>query len=239
MATFTIFGLQRSGTNFLERLVTSNLKGLRLQCHWRGDHGIWKHIYNIETNDPNATAIGLKGDLKKGNMIGTEILGAYTHKHPYAWIESIARKNVDIKKTYPFVTEPSDMMLGSLNIIKLAELYKNHTSYWLNKVNQRKVYHVKYEDLIDSPERTKQVLFEIADFFKVDRPNVRNITIPNRVGMSAPFNETSREKYKNYQLETLTYDHIKAINQILNPQHLRKQGYTLITSEEEYLTRKI
>lgn len=236
--TFTVFGLQRSGTNFLEKLLSQNINNVNIVNRWKAGDGIWKHAYDVENKPRDGKSVGLCGDREKANMIGSRIHAVYIHKHPYSWLQSITNKHVDIKKTYPFVTEKSTIMLNQLNLIRLTQLYRDHTEYWLNKVEERKVYHLKYEDLIESPEKTKEIVKDIASFF--DRKLKNNkIEIPERVSQSDKFTEDDRERYKKYRIQTLSYEHIQEINLILNREHLKKQGYDLIETEHDYRAHKV
>lgn len=238
--TFTVFGLQRSGTNFLQQLITRNIRNTKIANTWRAGDGIWKHAFGIENKPTDAGPIGMKGDPEKAKMIGGRIHSIYIHKHPYSWIESITTKKVDIKKTYPFVTNELDQkanVLNGLNILHLAQLYHDHTRYWLDKVETRKVYHVKYEDLIFSPEKTKEIVTDIAQFFN-RKLKETNIIIPDKVGQSDTFNEEKRKRYRNYQITSLSYEQIHQINLILDRDAMAKQGYSMIETEEEYQKHK-
>lgn len=236
--TFTVFGLQRSGTNFLEQLLKNNVSQVNIVNRWKSGDGIWKHAYDMEKKPTNGKTAGEQGDKTKAEMIGGRIHAIYIHKHPYSWLQSITNKHVDIKKTYPFVTDDSTIMLKDLNLIRLTQLYRDHTAYWLNKVETRKVYHVKYEDLIESESHTKEIVKDIASFF--DRKiKHKTIQIPNRVSQSKQFTEEERQRYKKYQIQTLSYEHIQEINRILNRDHLEKQGYDLIETERDYRAHKV
>lgn len=238
--TFTVFGLQRSGTNFLEQLVTKNIRNTKIVNRWKAGDGIWKHAFGIENKPTDAGPIGMKGDPEKAKMIGNRIHAIYIHKHPYSWIQSITTKNVDIKKTYPFVARElnqAENVLGGLNILHLAQLYYDHTQYWLDKVETRKVYHVKYEDLIFSPEKTKEIVTDIAQFFN-RKLKETNIVIPDKVGQSDKFNEEKRKQYRTYRITTLSYEQIMHINTILDRDAMAKQGYTMIETKEDYEKHK-
>lgn len=236
--TFTVFGLQRSGTNFFEQLLTQNVTQVHIISRWKPGDGIWKHAYDVENKPTNGTAVGLKGDQEKAEMIGNRIHAIYIHKHPYSWIQSITNRHVDIKKTYPFVAEQSNMMLKELNIIKLAELYRDHSAYWLNKVTTKNVYRVKYEELIESKEKTEAVVTDAAQFFNRKLKN-NKIRIPDKVSQSNKFTEAEREKYKKHCIQTLEYEHIQEINRILNYDDIQKQGYDLIETERDYRFHKV
>jgi len=241
MSVFTVFGLQRSGTNFLEQMISEHVGDLQLQNHWRGKTGIWKHAFNLEQNNVDEKIAGLRGDPQKAKLIGTEIKGVYVHKHPYAWIESILRKQIDIKKTHPSVIEHSDIseiITNGINIIKLAELHRDHSRYWLDKVEQKKVYHVKFEDMIDTKEQTKQTIVNIANFFG-KRIIKKNINVIDNARLSKPFTEEDRESYKNYQIKTLTFEQIQEVNKVLDRGVLEKQRYVLYETKNSYIDHKI
>jgi len=236
MSIVTVFGLQRSGTNFFQRLLADNINGIQIMSHWAKDLGIWKHAYNMETNDPEEKIMGLRGDRNKANQIGDKIKAFYIHKHPYSWIQSIIRKHIDLKKTYPFVIEPTEdtsMIIDDFNLYKLAELHRDHTGYWLNKVDENRAFQVRYEELIESPEKTREIVFKASRIFKT-RLKEEDIRIPDKVSLSDAFTEEKRNQYKTYKIETLSFEQIQKINQVLNREYLSKQGYTLIESLEEY-----
>lgn len=241
---FTAFGLQRSGTNFTEELITTNFCDAEIVNCWRGrktGNGIWKHAYDVEYKSPKERVNGLKGDKEKAEMIGREINSIYIHKHPYSWIQSLLRKKVDIKSTYPSVIQDLDSeenVVNGLNIVHMAQLYHDHTQYWLNKVETRKVYHIKYEDLISSTKRTKEIVLDMAKFFNKKLKN-DEIEIPTRVTASGKFNEDKRIQYKTYQIKTLTFEQIQKINSILSPALLARQGYDLIETEQDYRAHKV
>lgn len=243
MRTFTVFGLQRSGTNFLEGCIRNNFIDVKV-CNTFRQNGIWKHVYNIENNSENAKETGKRGSQKHFDMIGKEISGVHIHKHPYSWIESILRKKVDIEKTYSFVTDKKNaeafMIRNNLNIRNLAELHRNHSSYWMNVCDNsnKNMFRLRYEDLISSPEDTKDYIRKIAEHFNVNLKNEKNLHIPEKVGQSDKFTDQKREMYKNFKLQYLNWKQIEIINEILDENVVSRQGYELIKSKEEYNKNK-
>lgn len=227
---FTVFGLQRSGTNFTEQLIRLNLYNVQISNAWRVTNGIWKHIYDIENKHQDQAAFGLKGDPNKEKLIGSTVNSVYIHKHPYSWIQSITRKNVDIAKTYPFVTNLSNQSrynMGKLNLLELVRLYNEHTNYWLNKMKTRKIFHVKYEDLIASEDATREYVRDISKFTNIHIVN-NEIKIPKRVSQSANFNEQSRKMYLEVDTSSLTQDQINIINEHIDKDMVKLQGYSLV-----------
>ena len=245
MTTVTIFGLQRSGTNFTEQLVKRNIKGVNIVNNWSKPNGIWKHAYGVDTFPRNGGSAGNRGDKAKYEMIGKQIVAWYIHKNPYSWIESICRRNVDIKKHNPQVihneknAERKRFGLEGLDVGHLAELYRVHTDWWYNLCSQRKIFHLSYEDLIRTPETTRIGLNAFAQHYNLQVTNPNEVAIPDKVGQSDKFNEQSRERYNKVQLKLLTWDHICVINNTLNHEHTYWQGYEIIGTQEKYNQQKL
>lgn len=236
MIPFYVFGLYRSGTNFMGQLLSQNSTSVSVL---KGESNIWKHAYDIENrrlfdgDDKKQTPKERLSELGiKNNVI-------YIHKHPYSWIESVIRKPVDIRKEYPCVAGGGDnnFVLNNLNIIELAKLNHNHAEYWFNLMTTKNIHRVQYEKIISSTKNTKQIVKNI--FEKFDIPLTRNVIVPSRVPVSETFNEQSRKRYTNLYLEILTWEHIQRINSILDHNIIEQQGYQLITSENKYNKHKI
>jgi hypothetical protein len=68
--TFTVFGLQRSGTNFLEQLLKSNVGQVNIVNRWKSSDGIWKHAYDMEKKPNDGKSAGEQGDKRKAEMVG-------------------------------------------------------------------------------------------------------------------------------------------------------------------------
>ena len=250
MTVATIFGLQRSGTNFSEQLVKRNLVGVNTVVQWNKPNGIWKHAYNIDNGGVKSGAkpnsAGNRRDPQKYELIGKTIKAWYIHKNPYSWIESICTKQVDIKKHYPWVMQnqckeeyrEEFLELKQLNVAALAELYRDHTEFWHRVCNEKNIFHLSYEDLIRSPESTQLGLKAYAQFYGLElRSNI--IQIPEKVGQSEKFDERQREKYKKVKLKILTWEQVMKINSILNHEHTLWQGYEIIGTQESFNNRKV
>lgn len=205
---YTVLGLQRSGTEFIEELIRRNLPNSHI-ANTRPDrpsNKIWKHCY------------GIKRLPKHINFL-------YTHKHPYMWIESILNNHVDVldSYSYPHVAKPGKFMLKGFNIEALATLYRDHTRFWLDLIPRAPIYYTSYEDLIDSEENTIYHVNQISKFF--NQPLINDhVEIPGKVRQSNPFTEKDREKYRNTITTILEPQHIEVIDKILYNIMLQ-QGY--------------
>jgi hypothetical protein len=245
MTAVAIFGLQRSGTNFAEQLVKRNVKGVSVSNTWRNNPlGIWKHSYDIDKKPKTAITLGDKGDVERHNKIGKEIKAWYIHKNPYSWIESICTKQVDIKKTYPRVAfnEKNDenaFDMKGLNLVRLVELYRDHTEYWYRMCHEKKIFHLSYEDLIYSDDSSRSAVNAFAEHYQLQCSRPRDVIIPQKVGQSDQFTEESRKKYNQVKLKLLDWHHIVKMNNILNHKLVAWQGYDLITTQEKFNFHKI
>lgn len=240
MTTVTIFGLQRSGTNFVEQLVKRNIKGAAIANTWRNNPvGIWKHSYDIDTKPNGAKVNGDRGDVQRYKKIGNEIKAWYIHKNPYSWIESICTKQVDIKKTYPRVIfkagrDDDRFQINGLSLERLAELYRDHTDFWFRVCHDKKIFHLSYEDLIASSDSTRSGINAFAGYYNLQCNRPRDVVIPEKVGQSDKFSEETREKYNKVRLQLLTWEQVVKINNILNHKQTAWQGYDLITTQEVF-----
>lgn len=122
---FCIFGLQRSGTTFLEFLIKQNFK-----CEVANGAN-WKH------------------SLTKVNADG---LVFNIYKNPYTWIESIVfRDPADLLVNSPhLLDEGYNIGHDQVNLENLSKLYNDYVLSWYDI----KTF-VRYEDIINPVERNK------------------------------------------------------------------------------------
>jgi hypothetical protein len=205
-----MFGLQRSGTNFLEDLVKNNFNGKKLNDQRKS----WKHSIDVPSiYDENTPTLII-------------------HKNPYTWIESISlRNNVDWIKTqkkYPADQKTdSCFMIGekqSMNIINLALTYRHFHETWLDKNH----YEMKYEDLlVDKPREI--ILDQIREKYALQRTH-KNWLIPKRgsVSQSRDYNANREEYYIRGVPQTLTGKQIAKVNEIIGVSLIRKMGYDVL-----------
>jgi len=118
---YYVFGLQRSGTNFLETIFNQNFMSNRMNgfCDYRS----WKHSIDVPA--------------KYDSTVTTFVI----HKNPYTWVESIAlRNNVDWLKsqtTYPAleINDPR-VAIGDkkkFDLINLCKTYRHFHETWLDR----------------------------------------------------------------------------------------------------------
>lgn len=198
---YFIFGLQRSGTNYLEQLINQNFKGNRCNRANR----CWKHSINIPD-----------GYVKNSPTF-------IIHKNPYTWIESICfRNSVDwlkTQKTYPAEEGPEELRLGSnnINIENLAKTYKHFYNTWIyeNKTSELS-YVIKYENLLMQSSREK-ILNDISSrHLPVRKLNGWINPQRGRISQSKDYDEAREKYYLSMEPKRLNEFHISRVNNILD-----------------------
>jgi len=142
---FRHYGLQRSGTNFLEGLM---YRYFEVWCRNGGSGPKWKHSLEMAPFE-------------------SDMFYLVIAKNPYLWIESIAFRNpmdyLERQKLYS-AGEPTsaDLMAGpnKINVINTAKTWNHFYNNWKAFASYEKVYCMKYEDLLVE-EKRKSILEDI------------------------------------------------------------------------------
>lgn len=205
---YYMWGLQRSGTNFLEQIVMKNLRGQR--CNRQ--HNCWKH------------------SVDRPKDFDGSVISIMIYKNPYTWVESLCfRNSVDWVKRqtkYPVLAgkngDPLRAGPRQLNVASLAKTYRDwHITWTQTDIPNRQI--VVYEDLIDSTKR-QEVLNKLATTFK-RTPNKWIIPERGKVSQSKDYNEQREKYYTSMVPKKLTKMQIDAITDIVTPKLLEKIGY--------------
>ena len=211
------FGLQRSGTNYIEQILNQNFDGRRQNRN----NASWKHF--IDPPD------GWNGQHPT----------ILIYKNPYTWVESICLRNsVDWIKTqrkYPALEGPVDLKLGpkNINVEALAKTYKHWHDKWILHpkpgANYDNVVIIKYEDLLRDGSRNK-ILEEIQTKFKLQRKRPNQWIIPPRgkVSQSRDYNQDRESYYLDMKPEKLQKQHIDCINNIVGIELIQELGYNIL-----------
>jgi len=146
---FRHYGLQRSGTNFLEGLM---YRYFEVWCRNSGSGPNWKHSLDMASFEDNMFYLVIA-------------------KNPYSWIESIAFRNpmdyIEKQKLYP-AREPisDDLIAGpnNINVVNAAKTWNHFYNNWKQFEGYKNVYFMKYEDLLIE-EKQKSILDDIQKKF--------------------------------------------------------------------------
>lgn len=218
---YFIFGLQRSGTNYLHNILKVNFSAA--SCY--RESGIFKHSLYYPPYQPNPD---------KPKPLSRNDITFLIYKNPYLWVESIAFRDaidyVETQTIFPAtdIPEDTDYQIGELklNVINLAKTWKTFHRTWFLEENT--TYAVKYEDLlsVQGRESLLQMLLDNHKWIKL----LENWGTPNRqiIRWSENFNDDSLEYYLEGTPKYLTKKQIDKITEIINPGIIQKMGYKLL-----------
>jgi len=187
-----IYGIERSGTNFLEVLLKKNAN-VQVFTNTFG----WKHGKIVPTEQWLSNPHTKKGiNIGKAKQV-KELYFVCLIKNPYTWQQSIERWKKD--KDYDFRAEYK----------RYNELYLH---YWNCVQNPPKGYKkgviCRYEDLLTKPKRKI-----ISIFNRFDIPYYDDFYIPDKVYLSKNWKPDRKDFYLN---PANSGANIEAINRILD-----------------------
>lgn len=190
---WTVFGLQRSGTNYLETLIKKSvIPQPTFRLAYEHD-GIWKHAFDIP-HDIKTKKARRQRTVQEGH--GAYIIETYDYwiarlrevnavlitKHPFTWIDSVRRKNIDMQRFKKYDKSEEACMY--------AEIYRDHALFWLEQMRHQNIYHIRYEELLADK---KHYLTKIGEHFDVEcEPFPEDIS---KVSLSKHFYPEDRDKY--------------------------------------------
>lgn len=212
MERFYVFGLQRSGTNYLEQLIRKNFKARPIN----NGQKCWKH------------------SLEVPKTLDKQVPMVHIYKNPYMWIESLATRNkVDYEirqKKYP-PREPG-LMVGknNFNITNLAKTYRHFTETWLEYGDNPKAT-VKYEDLLVDHTR-HHFLSAFGSLAEYKRHNPAKWENPKAgsISQSKDYNLSRAQYYQTMETTILTKEHLDEVNRVIGEELFETLGYEMIYS---------
>lgn len=207
---FYIFGLQRSGTNYLQSLVEKNYF---TRCANNQKH-VWKHSISIP------------------KRLSPTLPVFVIHKSPYTWVESLAfRNDVDWKKTQKtYLDWDNSNRIGpnKLNIKDLCETYNHFYNTWLSEFHSKNKIVVRYEDLLDIKTRNKCLVDSAKRFkFREKQKLIVDVT-PGSVSQSKSYSHKMSDYYTEMKPQHLSDKTIDIMRTILDEELLIKMNYRLL-----------
>lgn len=209
MFNYYIFGLQRSGTTFLERMLTNTFSAKFLN----GDY-TWKHELHVP-------------DVIRKN----QHIALVNFKSPYTWLESIVfRGNADLLMTATGYGLQDDTGPGSVlghdsvNLANTAKLYAAYAERWLAASAAGCVHVVRYEDLLTQHGRDRLAHILVGRGL-IDW----NLPKPGSLFMSEDFTNDRIEYYLNKSPVRFTTDQLKIINDNIPDEIFTKLDYYKIS----------
>lgn len=195
-----IYGLKRSGTNYLTLLLRRNYKVEALV-----NKGGWKH-----------------GLYRCRELLGKALNAIVIVKHPLPWLVSMYRYQKAFTHFGNFIKK-EDAIIA----------WNSHGAYWQTmEPADFKIVFVRYEDLVQHPEKECEKIAQELDFEK--KGNFRNVR--NRV---KPGEKISTKKFDRFFYTAHRYlkgykpDLVRFVAERIDPYVLDGYGYERITYEQE------
>lgn len=205
---YSLFGIHRSGTNYLAQLLLRNFNAVKRK-------GYWKH------------------SLEVPKTWRQEYFAVLIYKNPVTWTESIIRKKVDWNERqtrYPATKEHenSDLMIRGNNIENLVKTWIDfHDTWFFSDLMRGKNRHIiRYEDLLVDELRDNHLSkIQSLTGWKEVVPAWVDIP-PGDVPVSESFKESKKEFYLKMESKILNTDQVKFIKEMVGEERLSAMGYT-------------
>lgn len=216
MREYYLFGLQRSGTNFLEKIIHHNYLFKSANHNMAPNRNLWKHNINPTLKEYNKSHLAI-----------------HMHKNPYTWIESICTRNdaqwAYYQKEYSGInTDEPEYELGpnKINVKVLAKAWSVYHSNWKIFLSDKNHITVKYEDLL-----TEDGLNRCIESFNIMmglNSEFDSLVIPEKIPYSNKFSDDDKSYYMNQIPKVLNQNHIKAINECLDNTIMSSYNYMIL-----------
>lgn len=217
MTDYYLFGLQRSGTNFLEKIIQYNYLFKSANSNMGRNRNLWKHNINPTLKEYKNTNISI-----------------LMHKNPYTWIESICTRNdaqwtTDQREYSGINTGELEYELGpnKINVKILAKAWSDYHTNWNAFLQGKKHLIVKYEDLL-TQKGIDQFIESFSNMLDTTETFQDPIVIPEKIPYSNPFTDDDKSYYMNQIPKVLDQNHIKAINEYLDNTIMSSYNYTIL-----------
>jgi len=197
---YSVYGMHRSGTNWLTKLLQKNKPEDYLPTNEQSLNADWKHI------------------PQKFNF-RDDVTYLYIYKNPHQWIESVARNCEDIMLLLKNLPQSGDfliptyrrgVMVGYLDVFALCTLYTKTLGFWLDKSNEHNIKFIYYNELLENVNL-------LQDFISVDSP-IEDVDMSSRVEikMQRHIDNSVKEYYKSGRPSGLQTNVIEYINSNVN-----------------------
>jgi hypothetical protein len=212
------YGLQRSGTNYFEALLSGSFPDLTWTNHDQRDHPAHKHFRAYDEKHLIAHPLfyndfhfedfaDFERQLGPANQADHYFV---ISKDPYSWLLSYrrwARKNGWPRPAFHYLEE-----------------YQAFYRWWLQQWERhpQRIHHLRYVDLLRSPAAAME---EVSSW--LDHPYQPPSAI-RKVSFSRRFSARKKQRYLDQQyLKKLRRQDWKVLEEVLDPALLAKLGYEL------------
>jgi hypothetical protein len=221
----TVFGPQRSGTNYIESLLKENFDNIRVRNH--DSNYVWKHCAYPQKFDNKLTS---------ENNINIVV-----YKNPYKWIESLIKYNGDLENKFggkkeEYADKYKTLQEGDViikdgrnkntNVGGACRLYNDFYTNWYD-YDKIDIMFVRYEDLLEDDKRA-QFLEQIHSKYRLKRKGGGWVN-PRKVGQSDPWTPEKSQVYLQMdKFNVINQVHIDLVNKYIDNKWFEKFKYPLI-----------
>lgn len=207
---YSVYGMHRSGTNWLSKLVKSSVGGDYLPTNERARHKDWKHTFT------------------KDNFT-SDITYLYIYKNPYQWIESVGRNCEDIHgilgnlprgNKHSIPTYNRGKSRGNTDILSLCTLYNKTLGLWLEKSKRYDIRFIYYNTLLEDIDHLTQFIDTTSPIEDVNMEYHVNIKMQRNI------DDSIRDYYKEGLPENLSKETTAYISENINDELFDKLNIT-------------
>lgn len=239
---YILFGLQRTGTNYVEQLINRNFNATSLTVTGTM---LWKHDLEVPVDSLNNTSAPI----------------IVLYKNPYTWFESNAYRSGDIRFDvhFPFyqkeeyrhmsmghktnwietlslpasarVNETLGILSTRDEMINIIKLYKFWFKNWIENFPEQfkdRLILLRYENLLEDNKRISFLDYLNNLGFQKTKPSYVNLE-PGAVPRSKFYTTKHTEYYLSEEPEFLNKDTIQKINEELGESLFDILGYKFKT----------
>lgn len=218
MTRILLYGLQRSGTNFIEQTVLRNFDAVFLNSDEHRDAPIQKHfrLYDDKSRIwPKAYVNDLVFEdfaAFERNLDETPDVYLVISKDPYSWVLSYQSWAKKCKWPPPQ--------------FHCAEEWDAFYAKWLEFGQQSdRIVFIRYLDLLENMEGVLETLATRAGLNRIVDPN-EGLHAPQQVPQSGAFTESKRRYYLEARyFEKFSDEELSAINAVVSDNTLKGLGY--------------
>lgn len=201
------FGLQRSGTTFLDHLLKNTFS-----AGWLNGPGTWKHSLEVPE------------EIKQ-----TQETVLLIYKNPYTWIESVVfRESADMLICFHDYglqdSTDAEALAGhdSVNLRRLAALYTLHAERWLRLADKPNVLLLQYEQIITAQGREA-----LLSKLPISHAQVTwSVPEPGSLFMSEGFQDSMISYYLDQKPVRLSQQQLAIVNASIPDSVFEKLGYS-------------
>lgn len=218
---FYMFGLQRSGTNFIYDTI----------------HGNFENMLQLNIVDHNVSSPTWKHLIEPRNEWVPNVPVLFVYKNPYTWLESVAYRNsMDFWESHGQEGRQSPIVPYYVDTNRKVMVYsfEHAVRMWCHAIHSWAIdppfptFPIKYEDLLVEESRDK-IFAELKDKYNLTpTPNAGFVPAAGQVINSNSYTPSMGDYYKEGRPENLSKHFIEMVGELLDEDILNFTEYEKI-----------